>query len=697
MRTDHYAYQRAAKVAGLGLLLQLAMGLSLLIFGRVAGDLPLVISSVYVLPGVLVWLSLVVIFHQHKLERLESLEEDELAAARGGTSSVFDASEEIHVAARRLRLMHTWLMPIVSLVLAALLALLGFVLLAGLKAAETTEYTRHLGWAVAICLSLAAVSFVFSRFVAGMARQPAWQNLRGGAAYMVGNSLVLLAIATGIVFRFFGEDKTEVLEAVCYAVPIFMILVAVEMVLNFILNLYRPRIPGETPRPAFDSKGLSLLTAPDSLVRSLNEAVNYQFGFDVTSSWGYQLLLRSFVWLLLLGAAAIVALNMMVVVEPNQQAVKLSGGRIVGGVHGSGIMWKWPWPFQTAAIYDVTNVRDLPLTAQYIGQDIAHLWNLELETDEEIEPFVVGTPQYDAQDTNPDDPVSLNKAVPGVYSLVDAEVAMQYRVKTDGGLIDYMMFGSDELARRSHLTEREKAIRAIALREVTTHMARLTIDEVLSVRRTELISELLAEIQSALDQVRSGIDVIAVNIPMMRPSGDTAQTFEDLGKSHQARLEQIALAERNVATTLAFWVSDAATAEQVLDALDEWSELTSELGADAPETVEKRILIEDMLFESGGNAAQMIAAAERERWVELLAKRTRARRLEGQGLAYRAAPNLYMQRKLMEVYADSLAFARKYVVAIDPDRVNIDVELQDRNPLLNFTDALPDKEGDGGP
>ena len=33
--------------------------------------------------------------------------------------------------------------------------------------------------------------------------------------------------------------------------------------------------------------------APDSLVRSINEAVNYQFGFDLTSTWGYQLLVRS--------------------------------------------------------------------------------------------------------------------------------------------------------------------------------------------------------------------------------------------------------------------------------------------------------------------------------------------------------------------------------------------------------------------
>ena len=95
-----------------------------------------------------------------------------------------------------------------------------------------------------------------------------------------------------------------------------MLLLAAEIALNFVLNLYRPRRPGEVPRPAFDSRILSLFAAPDSIVRSINEAVNYQFGFDITSSWGYQLLLRSGVWLLVFAVGILVALSSIVVVEP---------------------------------------------------------------------------------------------------------------------------------------------------------------------------------------------------------------------------------------------------------------------------------------------------------------------------------------------------------------------------------------------
>ena len=82
------------------------------------------------------------------------------------------------------------------------------------------------------------------------------------------------------------------------AIPIFMFAVAAEIVINFVLNLYRPRLHGESPRPAFDSKTLSMFASPDSLVRSINEAINYQFGFDITSSWGYQLFTPVCIWLL---------------------------------------------------------------------------------------------------------------------------------------------------------------------------------------------------------------------------------------------------------------------------------------------------------------------------------------------------------------------------------------------------------------
>ena len=120
--------------------------------------------------------------------------------------------------------MHQWMAPIMSLVIAGGMLIAAWLEWQALQQVEIlSERSATLGfnnlWGLAIALSLgvALVSFIFSRFVAGMAKQPAWQNLRGGAAVMVGNALVTLAIAIGNGARYL--DNQKIIELVTYALP----------------------------------------------------------------------------------------------------------------------------------------------------------------------------------------------------------------------------------------------------------------------------------------------------------------------------------------------------------------------------------------------------------------------------------------------------------------------------------------------
>ncbi|MCH7545506.1 MAG: hypothetical protein IID30_03775 [Planctomycetes bacterium] len=717
MRIDHHAYQRAARVASFGLLLQFVIGLILLVFGLNLNDTAFVFGSMYTLSGLVVWLGLIVIFYQHKLECLEALEEDELASSRGSSAiSMFEKQDdELHVAARRLRMMHKWLMPIASLALAALLGLLAWLMLrfmtnltGDVENARDFLKTVNRGWGISLCLGASVAAFIFSRFVAGMAKQTAWQNLRGGAAYMVGTSLLCLTIAIGIGFRFF--DKAAVIEGIGYAIPVFMILLAIEIVLNFILNLYRPRIPGEVPRPAFDSKILSLLAAPDNLVRSLNEAVNYQFGFDVTSTWGYQLLLRSFIWLIAIAVTSMILLNTMVVVEPHQQAVKFSGGQIVGGVHESGILWKLPWPFQTAEVHDVSRIRTLYLTgrqlrmsmplAQWGNTSRVNVWteSLEGKTDVKLIPFIVGASRIQVDQVDPEyfstkvtgGEVTevVNEDASSLYSLVLAQIILEYRIKKDGGLLDYLRFAPETRDRRKSLDDRELTLQALALSEVNDYLAQLSLDEVLALGDTSLSLELKSRIQTSFDELNSGVEVVAVSLPTMRPIEGTEGAFEELGISREARRQAMATTNQIVSRTQIFDLGSPEYLDPVLNGITEWERLKRDLGPDARETIAQRQVVENLLLQGGGITAQTIAMAENERWIRVLESRTKASRVRGQIPAYRAAPELYRQREIMKVLIGSLTFNRKYFVGIDPARVSIDLELKELNPILNFADSL---------
>lgn len=729
MRIDHFAYQQATRVAGFGLLLQLLIGLLLLILGQVLGDTALGAASWYVLPGILVWIALIIVFHQHKLERLEALERMEIEAARRDGKGVFDQETVISdAAARRLAIVHKFLVPGVTLVVAGLWLGLGILALnqyaegdrPGAEAETFTIGTAQ-GWQLAICVGLSLLSFIFSRFVAGMAKQTAWQNLRGGAGVMVGTALVLLALAVGIVFHVFQQPQA--VEVVARGLAWFMILAASETLLNFVLNLYRPRRPGEFPRPAFDSRILGLLAAPDNIVRSINEAINYQFGFDITSSWGYQLLLRSFAALLALGAAVLILLSMVVVVGPGQQAVRLRGGRIVGEVQQATLLLKWPWPFETAHVVDVARLRTLELgpRPKAISSKDVNLWMAPQAPDPNRQPWLVAAPsmasdlrrELGSGSAAAEALASGNVAAPPVltgpgkstaaeeaaaegaarqFALVDADVIMTYRVK-ENGLLEWLNFSNDVRSRRAELDMRERALRALAMRELGQFLSTQPLDDVLSPRGGSLGTALRGRIQAAFDREKAGVEVVSVLSTMLRPPGEAGEMYESISVETQNARKTLEEARRIVDITMATLIGDATQADRIVAEIKAWQVLRDTKGETDPEVIEGRERLERILTASPAQAARELTRAGSRRWSVHMDVRRAALEVLGQAAAFRAAPELYMQRRTMEVMGQVLARVRtKYILGVDPNRVQLDLIMQTPDSSLNIKDYLERKD-----
>lgn len=701
MRIDHFAYQQATRVSGFGLILQVLVGLLVLIFARVQSDTTLTWVSLMVLLGALGWIALVVTFHQHRLERLEELETEELAATRGDRQSVFEVgAAEARVAARRLEMMHRGLVPVTSVLMAGGYALLGWRVLeyfAALHdpkpAVEPFSVAPNGGWMLAGCAFLALVCFVFSRWIAGMASHPAWQNLRGGAGIMVGNAIVLLAVAVGAAMRY--VDQPGVLERLAQALPFFLFALAGEVVLNLILNLYRPRRAGEVPRAAFDSKVLGLLAAPDSIVRGINEAVNYQFGFDITSSWGYQLLLRNVAKLLGIAAALLVAMSMVVVVGPGEQAVRLRGGRVVGDVSQGELVIKWPWPIETVDVWPVAEVRSITLGPAPLPQGYA--WASDQPDDPARKPFIVAASSlaHRAAQAEPaaGDDDGAARTVSAQFALVNADIVVNYRVKPES-LIDFLSFASETRSRRSTLTMRERALRALSLREATQFLATQPLDRVLSPDAESLGAALKGRIQAAFDADRCGVEVVSVLIPALRPPGESAGMFEELSIDTQNARKVLDEAQRVVNTTMAAVVGGTDQAREAVAAIEQLRAIEREHGIASPQANEVRRRIETILLRNPAQASSLIGRARAKRWELQLDASRNASEVAGESAAFRAAPELYRQRRTMEVLSAQLAQARmKYVIGAEPSRLRMHIEMQEPESGLNLGDYLT-KDGE---
>ncbi|MBL8745900.1 MAG: hypothetical protein JNK58_06035, partial [Phycisphaerae bacterium] len=348
MTADHLSYKRATTVSLIGLSIQALLALVILIYAVLSSDAAAVNGAYAMLLGLPIWVALALVFHQHRLERNEALENEAYASSTAAASTVFEeAGGDSRAQAARLAWMHRWFLPSVSLLVSLSFLAVGlyrFLVTRGQVAEDAAfDAPTHAGWGLSLGVGTAVIGFIFARFVAGMAKQKVWSLLHAGSASAVASALIGASLAFGHFLS--ASTKNEaVLRYLAPAIAVFMVALGAEMVLNLVLNMYRPRTAGEYQRPAFDSRVLAFIAAPDRLAQSVSEAINYQFGFNVSSTWFYRLLARSVAALVILGALVLWSMSVFTVVKAHERGLLIRNGRLVREV-GPGLVIDLPWPF----------------------------------------------------------------------------------------------------------------------------------------------------------------------------------------------------------------------------------------------------------------------------------------------------------------------------------------------------------------
>ncbi len=417
MSQDQQTFRQAALAALFGLLTQLVLGIGMAVLGVFADSAAIQAATWHLFGGLPIWLILLIIFHQHRLERLEALETEQLAQADARTAAIFDeAGQQLQVARQRLETLYKFGLPIVSIIVAVYLLVIGLLqlyvnwgaLTGGSFAQVATADRSAIGFILVLVLVFMALgAFLVSRYVSGMTQMRDWSLLRGGASYLMGNAFVAVLLVAGTVSAY--AEIYSVLAVMAIVVPAFMSILGLEMLLGFLLSIYRPRRPGEVMRPAFDSRILGWLTRPESIGKIISETLNYQFGFEISRSWFYQLLARAITPLIVIGMVVLIGLTSVVIVEPYQEAVITTFGadpRIVKpGAH-----LKWPWPVGQARKEDVYRVKQIMVgavddnsaqqaDAQKKDQEKG-LWGVQHAADEQSQYLLTAAPTFGSADKN---------------------------------------------------------------------------------------------------------------------------------------------------------------------------------------------------------------------------------------------------------------------------------------------------------
>jgi len=688
MRADALAYSRAASVCLFGIGAQIVLWLALLGYGLFGRD-PLASTAAWMtLIGLPAWVGLLLTFHQHKLERLEDAEAEAFAGSTAQQASVFqDADADLRMAAKRLRWMHSILLPAVSVVMAVAFLLVGYLRFGAAR--DLTEPVSFqappfTGWGVSVGLAVGVVGFIFARFVAGMAQQKTWANLRAGAVQAVGASVVGLALAVGQGVAYLNSDS--VYKILLHAIPVLMLVIGAEIVLNFVLNIYRPRRAGEFPRPAFESRILGFVSAPDRIAESISDAINYQFGWDVSATWFYQLLSRSVLGLCSLALVLLWLLTSLAVVQPDERGLVLRHGEIARAVE-SGLHLKRPWPLETLETYPALHVNQITVGADTHshdddggGFDVKPILWTEAHGTERL---TVIQPAAD---------VTIGGR--GDLSLLVIEAVVQYEIEN---LESYVRLAADAPLRDDPDHTRRELLEAEANRVLVRFASGLSVSQILGPDRERLNNEFEVRLRAAYanlgqtDPVSgaprgAGVRILFAGFANAHPPSDelVAASFERVVSAEQERQAEIERAETGAIYALAEVAGDPALARRI-DALIRELEDMRERGDASDALAAQEAEIQSLLETAGGDAAVLIASARSERWQRHMLARGRAVRHNGRVELFRAAPAPYIAQRYLATISDAVAQARLFVTALSDPSVRFNFEELESNLADPFT------------
>lgn len=648
---------RAVALAGFGIQLALAIAMAAAIAW--SGTQSLWAATWHMVGGLPIWGILVLVFGQWEAERREALAAERVSAADAGSSALFaEQDDELRRARRRLASLIDYGLSAVSVAVGCYLVGVGTLLawrwyrtLVVGGGAESSSPTGHAVGLLFASAAIALIAFGAGRWVSGCAQLPAWRLLRGGASYLM-SCFVVAALVTAAAIAAAVTQDSRFFGLVAAAAPVVMVVVGAEILGACLLDVYRPRRSGELPRPAFDSRLLGLLTAPQALGEVIGDLVRYQFGIEITGHWGYRLLGRAVTPLVALAGTVLLALSCLVVVAPDEEGVVLRWGAVRGPVLPAGIHLKAPWPIDTVVTHPTRRVLQMTVASSLgtrRGEGEPILWT---SGDDRL--GLIGAEYY---------PVGLAATPDGRgLAVIDAEVVVQYRVRD---LLGYLETAASP----------EAVVAAVTQQEAGRSFASHDLDFLLSRGRTEAGGPLATSIQARLDAMRLGLEVVDVSITSLQPpAGKVARAFHRQIAARQDRETLVEKARRDAVATVSRVAGsvglgrrlDAAILE--LDALRQAvdSEPSAAAGQESRRRIaEQQARIETLLGEARGEAAERLHAARGARWSVAVGEQAARERFAAELQAHDRAPSYYRAARFFAVLAEGLADRRKFVVAQD--------------------------------
>jgi regulator of protease activity HflC (stomatin/prohibitin superfamily) len=472
---------------------------------------------------------------------------------------------------------------------------------------------------------------MLGKFSAARARLEQHRLLRPGASYLLLGAYLCFVVALGIVGVQAGFPRTDHgVVADFYVANVFcglQALIALETLINLILEMYRPRVKGKLQRPLYDGRLVGLLGQPEGLITTAAQALDYQFGFKVSETWFYRFFERALGWLLLAQVGVLALSTAVIFIEPGEQGVLERFGKPVSArtVLGPGAHAKWPWPIDKVYRYRTEQIQsfDVGFTPDPAKEkESVVVWTVAHTKEEN---FLVANREKGAAGSI--NQVTGKRTPP--LSMVTVSIPVQFQITN---LVAWVYTNEDAPA----------LLQDLATREVVRYLTSADLTELMSFGRQRAAQTLIERIQAAADRRGLGARIIFVGLQDMHPPVKVAPDYEKVVSAIHTKQAKILAARADDIKTNAM---------------------------------------------AQAHATNVLNTASSESLGRQIGALARAALFTNQIPAFEAAPRVYAERSYLETFARATASARKYILLTTNTHDVIIFDLQDkiREDLLNLS------------